>query len=132
MSTLYILAIIWAALTTILIVLLIIRGTLTNRESDQLFLDQAESHMEAEQVQIMKRVIDEGKKHVVFDMSGVTHIDSTGIGRFISSLNKLRQAGGSLRMAGAGGQVRDAFHVTRLDTIFQFDDDVDSSLKALG
>ena len=56
MSTLYILAIIWAALTTILIVLLIIRGTLTNRESDQLFLDQAESHMEAEQVQIMKRV----------------------------------------------------------------------------
>jgi anti-anti-sigma regulatory factor len=47
-------------------------------------------------------------------------------------LNKLRQAGGGLRMAGATGQVRDAFHVTRLDTIFNFDDNVEAALKALG
>jgi anti-sigma B factor antagonist len=81
---------------------------------------------------LVKRLIGEGKNRVVFELSGVTHIDSTGIGRFISSLNKLRQAGGGLRMAGATGQVRDAFHVTRLDTIFNFDDDVESALKALG
>ncbi len=56
MSTLYVLAIVWGGLTTLLIVLLIIRGTLTNRESDQLFLDQAEAHMEAEQVALLKRV----------------------------------------------------------------------------
>ncbi len=56
MSTLYLLVIVWGVLTGLLIVLLIIRGTLTNRESDQLFLDQAESHMEAEQVALMKRV----------------------------------------------------------------------------
>ncbi len=56
MSTIYILAIVWGGLTALLIVLLIYRGTLTNREDDQLFLDQAESHMEAEQVELMKRV----------------------------------------------------------------------------
>ena len=56
MSTLYVLAVIWGALTTILIVLLIIRGNLSNRESDQLFLDAAESHMEAEQVHLMKQM----------------------------------------------------------------------------
>ena len=39
-----------------MIVLLIIRGNLSNRESDQLFLDSAEAHMEAEQVSIMKRM----------------------------------------------------------------------------
>lgn len=81
---------------------------------------------------LVKRLIGEGKNRVVFELGGVTHIDSTGIGRFISSLNKLRQAGGGLRMAGATGQVRDAFHVTRLDTIFNFDDDLESALKALG
>jgi anti-sigma B factor antagonist len=81
---------------------------------------------------LVKQLIGEGKKRIVFELAGVTHIDSTGIGRFISSLNKLREAGGGLRMAGANGQVRDAFHVTRLDTIFHFDDNVEAALKALG
>ncbi len=73
-----------------------------------------------------------GCKHFVFDMAGVSHIDSTGIGRFISSLNKARVAGGSLRMAAASGQVRDAFHVTRLDTVFKFYDTVEAALEGLG
>jgi anti-anti-sigma factor len=103
-------------------------GTEVITLSGRITLGESSAEIEA----LVKRMIEEGKKLIVFDMSGVTHIDSTGIGRFISSLNKLRQAGGSLRMASATGQVRDAFHVTRLDTIFQFDDDVDSSLKALG
>ena len=72
-----------------------------------------------------------GRRHFVFDLTGVTHIDSTGIGRFIASLNKTRVAGGSLRMAAANGQVRDAFHVTRLDTVFKFFDDVESALQGL-
>ena len=86
----------------------------------------------AEIESLVKRLIGEGKNRVVFELGGVTHIDSTGIGRFISSLNKLREAGGSLRMASATGQVREAFHVTRLDTIFNFDDNVEAALKALG
>jgi anti-anti-sigma factor len=53
-------------------------------------------------------------------MSGVKRIDSTGIGRFIYSLNKVEENGGKLRMAGAQGYVRECFRVTRLDTIFQF------------
>jgi anti-sigma B factor antagonist len=80
---------------------------------------------------LVEKLLKGGRRHVVFDLAGVTHIDSTGIGRFISSLNKMRVAGGTLRMAAASGQVRDAFHVTRLDTVFKFDPDVDSALQAL-
>ncbi len=50
------LLIVWAGLTIILIVLLIYRSTLSIHEDDQLFLDDAESHMQAEQVELMKRV----------------------------------------------------------------------------
>lgn len=50
------LLIVWAGLTTILIVLLIYRSTLTIREDDQLFLDEAESHMRLEQQELMKKV----------------------------------------------------------------------------
>lgn len=45
----------WGVLTTVLVVLMIYRGTLTMQEDDQLFLDAAESHMEKEQADIMRR-----------------------------------------------------------------------------
>ena len=61
-----------------------------------------------------------GRKNLVFDLSGVTHIDSTGIGRFIDTYSRLGQAGGQMRLAGATGAVRDSFRVTRLDTVFKF------------
>ncbi len=61
-----------------------------------------------------------GIRTIVFDLSGVTGIDSTGIGRFISSFNKIGAAGGQMRMAAASGQVFDAFHVSLLDTVFRF------------
>jgi anti-anti-sigma factor len=77
-------------------------------------------------------LLDKGYRKIIFEMSGLTHIDSTGIGRCISSLNKISQAGGKLSMAGAGGQVRDGFRVTRLDRIFRFFDDLEGARAALG
>jgi hypothetical protein len=56
MSSLVWLLIVWGVLTTILIVLLIYRSTLTMREDDQLFLDDSESHMQLEQMEVMKKV----------------------------------------------------------------------------
>jgi len=59
-------------------------------------------------------------KLLIFDLSGLVQIDSTGMGLFISTHGKLKKAGGELRLAGAHGAVQDAFHVTRLDTVFSF------------
>jgi anti-anti-sigma regulatory factor len=43
------------------------------------------------------------------------------MGRFIDAYSKLKKAGGSVRIAGALGPVREMFKITRLDSIFQFD-----------
>jgi hypothetical protein len=56
MSPLLWIGIAWGVVTAILVILLIYRSTLTMHEDDQLFLDEAESHMEQEQIQLMKRV----------------------------------------------------------------------------
>jgi hypothetical protein len=48
--------IVWAILTTILVILLIYRSTLTMREDDQLFLDDSGSHMEQEQKELLIKV----------------------------------------------------------------------------
>jgi hypothetical protein len=46
----------WAVLTTALVVLLIYRSALSMHEDDQLFLDNAESHLEKEQQQLAARM----------------------------------------------------------------------------
>jgi anti-anti-sigma factor len=87
---------------------------------------------DSEQVEtLVSQLLSQGHRNFIFDMSEVSHIDSTGIGRFISSFNKVRQVGGKLRMAGATGQVRDGFRVTRLDTVFQFYPDVEAASEGL-
>ena len=50
------LLIVWGILTTILVILLIYRSTLTMREDDQLFLDDSASHMEQEQKELLVKV----------------------------------------------------------------------------
>ena len=56
MSKLVVLLIIWGVLTTILIVLLIYRSTLTMHEDEQLFLDEYSSHLAEEQRNLVNRV----------------------------------------------------------------------------
>jgi anti-sigma B factor antagonist len=85
--------------------------------------------------QMLERTVDEllatGYRKFIFDLSGITHIDSTGIGRCISSLNRIMASGGQLHMAAAGRQVREGFRVTRLDRVFRFFDDVPAAQSAL-
>src|SRR5580700_4020542 len=69
---------------------------------------------------LVPELLKNGRKNLVFDLSGVTHIDSTGIGRFIDTYSRLGKVGGQIRLAGATGAVRDSFRVTRLDTVFPF------------
>jgi anti-anti-sigma factor len=61
-----------------------------------------------------------GRRKFIFDLSGVTVIDSTGIGRFIAAFNKIMAAGGQMRMAGATGHVMQSFRVSLLDKVFSF------------
>jgi anti-sigma B factor antagonist len=93
----------------------------------KLMLGEAAAQLENLVPQLLKN----GRKNVVFDLSGVTHIDSTGIGRFIDTYSRLGQAGGQMRLAGAAGAVRDSFRVTRLDTVFKFYPTVEAACEGL-
>jgi anti-anti-sigma factor len=70
---------------------------------------------------LVSSLLDRGFLHLTFDLTGITHVDSTGMGRFIDTYSKLKRSGGSVRIIGATGPVRDMFKITRLDSIFQFD-----------
>src|SRR5258708_5769441 len=71
------------------------------------------------------------RTYLIVDLSNVVQIDSRGMGLFISTHGKLEKAGGALRLAGAHGAVQDAFHVTRLDTVFSFYPSTDAARAGL-
>lgn len=78
---------------------------------------------------LFAELISKNHRKFVFELSGVRHIDSTGLGRFISCLNMAMKVEGKLRMAGASGVVREGFRVTRLDTVFEFFPDMDTAIE---
>ncbi len=80
---------------------------------------------------LVPELLKNGRRNLVFDLSGVTHIDSTGMGRFIDAYGRLGKAGGEMRLAGATGAVRDSFRVTRLDTMFRFYPTVETACEGL-
>lgn len=61
-------------------------------------------------------LIREKKKKVVFDLSGVTHIDSTGVGIIVMSAGQIKQAGGELRVC-AHGHIEDVLKMTNVDKV---------------
>ena len=84
----------------------------------------------SEQIEeLVEKMLAAGKRTIVFDLAGITKIDSTGIGRFISSYNKIRSAGAEMRMAGATEHLSRVFRVTRLDSVFRFYSSVADALN---
>jgi len=70
------------------------------------------------------------QNRVVFDLAGVNHMDSTGIGILMMCSARLKKAGGDLRLAGAQGLVADVLRVTRVDSILGLHANADEAVKA--
>jgi anti-anti-sigma factor len=61
-----------------------------------------------------------GVKKIIFDLTMVDGIDSTGVGIIVMCQAKLQKVGGSLRVAGAQGIVLDTLRMTRVDKLVPF------------
>ncbi len=68
-------------------------------------------------------------KHVILDMSGVMHINSSGLGGLVSTMFTMLRAKGDVRFVCIGRHVKNIFRMTRLDKIFTTDKTVDEALK---
>jgi len=65
----------------------------------------------------MLESINRGATEIKIDMSGLTYIDSTGLGVLITIHKRTKEKNGSLRVSGAQGMVEQLFKRTRLDHI---------------
>lgn len=55
---------------------------------------------------------------LVFDLSRLRFVDSSGLGAFISCLRKLNAKGGDVKLSGMSKQVRGVFELVRMHRIF--------------
>ena len=68
--------------------------------------------------QALEKQIDEAIQQnepwVIFDLSRVTYVDSSGVGTIVRILGRLKKAGGTLRLAGVKGMVEGVLKLTQV------------------
>jgi len=79
---------------------------------------------------LLHKLIDEGKKNVVIDLSDVKFMNSSGLGMMIGGLTTMKKAGGNLKLARVTEKIESLLIITKLITIFEFYDNVDDAIKS--
>jgi anti-anti-sigma factor len=97
------------------IVVLELTGRIMGRECKK--LESAASNL----------VHEKQEKKIIFDLSGVTHLDSTGVGIIVMSAGHVKQAGGELRLAGANKHIEHILKVTSIDQLVSWKPTVDEA-----
>ncbi len=76
----------------------------------------------------VKKLITENKR-LVLNLSGVTYIDSGGLGTLVALYTTARNTGGSIKLANLTQRVGDLLQVTKLVTIFDIYDNEDQAAR---
>jgi anti-sigma B factor antagonist len=74
------------------------------------------------------QLVTDGPPRVVVDLSGLSFIDSMGLGALVSGLKRARAHDGDLRLAGPTDHVAKVLSITRLDQAFVVGESVEAAL----
>ncbi len=99
-------------------VILTFKGKLMGGPESQLFRDE------------IKKMITKGKKNIVGDLGKVTFMNSSGLSTLIIALTSLRNAGGDLKICGASDRIESILMVTKLITVFDHHQTLESAVEA--
>jgi anti-sigma B factor antagonist len=78
---------------------------------------------------LVEQLVERGGIKVVFEMSTVKIIDSSGVAIMVSLFKRLRALGGAVRFAGVTGQPKDIFAMMKLDQLLPIFHTAEEALK---
>ncbi|MBZ5593169.1 MAG: STAS domain-containing protein [Acidobacteriia bacterium] len=81
---------------------------------------------------LVQDLLRQNEKKIVFDISRVDHVDSTGIGVMAYCFGTLNRCGGEFRLAGASGKVLHLLQITHLDKVLPLCASVEDACQSLG
>jgi anti-sigma B factor antagonist len=79
----------------------------------------------------LKRVVDEGARRIVVNLSRVEYVDSSGLSLLLSVYRRVRLAGGDLRVCCLQPKVKQTFALIRFDRILDVDPTEEAAVAAL-
>jgi anti-sigma B factor antagonist len=80
--------------------------------------------------EVITNALNGGKNNILLDMSGVTTIDSSGIGELVGSYTTVTNRGGKLKLLHLPAKLNELLHVTQLITVFEVYENEPDALKS--
>jgi anti-sigma B factor antagonist len=79
---------------------------------------------------VFQRCVTEGSEKFLINLSGVSYIDSSGLGELITSHNSLRNRGGGVKLLNPTKRIRDLLQMTKLLGVFEIFEDETAALQS--
>jgi anti-anti-sigma factor len=96
-----------------------LKGALKMGESEQAFRDK------------VSELLKGGAKNLAVNLTGVTDMDSSGVGALMRAYTSCRRVGGKCRFFAAPKRIMQLLKMVRLDTVLELMDDEASALSGL-
>jgi anti-sigma B factor antagonist len=80
----------------------------------------------------VSRLLEEGRKHIVLNLSGLQYLDSSGIGELARIYVMVLKGGGEIKVVGLSRNVEDVLKVTHLYQVFPEFPDEEAALQSFG
>jgi anti-sigma B factor antagonist len=80
---------------------------------------------------VMRSLAEQGKKHIVLNLSAVNFVDSSGLGELVRTHASVRSHGGQLKLVNPSKHVHDLLKMTKLDRVLDIEEDEASALNSL-
>ncbi len=77
----------------------------------------------------MKKLLS-STKQLVLNLSGVSYIDSGGLGTMVGVYSSARASGADIKLTGLGQRLRDVLAITKLATVFEVYDTEQQAIAA--
>jgi anti-sigma B factor antagonist len=80
--------------------------------------------------EVISEALAKGRQNILLDLSGVTTIDSSGIGELVGSYTTVTNRGGKLKLLHLPAKLNELLHVTQLITVFEVYENEQDALKS--
>lgn len=77
---------------------------------------------------IIKNLVGQNKLNLVIDLGNISYINSTGLGIILRGYITIKNVGGSFKLASLNKKLRTLLQITKLDTIIEIHDSVQSAI----
>jgi anti-sigma B factor antagonist len=76
------------------------------------------------------RLLEEGHTRLLVDLSAVRFLDSSGLGALVRAMTTSQSEGGQTKLVGAGPQVRKLLEMTKLDSVFEMYENLETAASS--